>query len=1345
MRLALDRSLSPDQLGALQRLMEQRVIKGTQNSVSLFTKVISGNGVKVTPMAQSFYLSLINQTFGGECAGVSHLLSLATAEGKQQTFMGNIYLAAVDPESPESQAFFQKLAQVHGHVKDRNVAHDPATKRTAAFTTIAPELINSPTSKTLLISSEGHRLSAGVIVGPEGKRTYYYSDPNIGLVEFSSAKAFEQGLKKIFTSPELKYLTNPIVDGSGEPKYIISVFNKNLIPEVSGDSNDVKFMYDAPLSGLDTVKVIDASRLPTSDEFRRQTTPPEKAQVADYDQVSEGLKKLHASKGMPQFHETVAALASVRNFMANHPNAPSMSAMKALEQKLTGAINEAKAPVNYPYAFERMEQESVRQAERKVGLPTDFKSQVMHGTTVDIKSNGKNDPKRSVLVADAVNEVLRKLSQSDPATAEAVGKKLKVIIANPGDQPESQLRLGKPPTLVIGDDFFAPPSASDNTVADRVGSQAQANGGDPTAQKQAALIAGKLGMAGYYKDKPKEFLTAANNSEPFRDVGNKLSQRASRSSRDFVEEAFTARLYDGKLDSQTDASLKRIFSSAGDAPATVAVTPPTIEVARIDEAQVRRLQKLDETRPPIRIGEMDVSRVELYKMGGSLDGKPIEDALASDTEGRKLVGKLQIDYTRFAAYLKSQPGDVGDRVANVLGEIASLRDPASAPLIHRGDGSPIAESLQKNLRELPQHYAAAKALESSKKPLPADFFSPQTPGKGGATKKAGLGFQAFSTFQGLRSSIESFQKGDTTAGVIALGATASDYVGMGVEAGLNKAAQKTISSKAPSMFAFKNSSIGKLIGKAGGVAGAAISVPFDIYNAVDSFKKAANSKGKEAQDHYVNGAIAVASATTSLALTAAFMAGASAAGPAGLAVAVVLMVGQQIYSAVRTVEDINEHVPLTGMQKFDTGLRAFLGFEPGFDVMKPYLEAKYGKAYEEDSRARYKEFLEGPGKPLFERVVFGSTDVEAKMVPGKVSLVSPLWYSPITWPLSLIKVPGEVPAVESKGGNDHIADPYKSWNGKEVKTVEGVQGEGKATFWELGDGDDWATGVKEKPNYFVLGGGKKGVNGGDADDTVVINADARQTLEQAEQVSTSEKDGFSPRQTSLDGGGGRNTLAFSGTLRTSYKEDGEDKHVQYAGHVINFKTNTVSVKTEASNTEGLKKIAHFQSFSNATTVERGESFIQGNDDNNLLTLNGNNDVAFTGKGSNVIIINGGADVTGEGGPNTYMVNQDYRRVTINDPASSVVKLDYSAAQVSGWEASFEGDLTVTLQGESLQEKRTLVIKNAFPKDAKDDDSALPTFITNDGVLMTISAPRKAGIRVPQVSSLKVETEKPEEA
>ncbi len=90
MRIALDNKLSPEQSGALLRIAEQRVINGTQNIVKTFTKIISGSGIKVTPASQSYYLSMVNQLAGGECAGLSHLLSLAVAEGKQQTFLSNL-------------------------------------------------------------------------------------------------------------------------------------------------------------------------------------------------------------------------------------------------------------------------------------------------------------------------------------------------------------------------------------------------------------------------------------------------------------------------------------------------------------------------------------------------------------------------------------------------------------------------------------------------------------------------------------------------------------------------------------------------------------------------------------------------------------------------------------------------------------------------------------------------------------------------------------------------------------------------------------------------------------------------------------------------------------------------------------------------------------------------------------------------------------------------------------------------------------------------------------------------------------------------------------------------------
>ncbi|WP_347402342.1 hypothetical protein [Pseudomonas sp. Marseille-Q1929] len=1371
MRIVLDHKLSPEQTGALLRIAEQRVINGAQNNVRTFTKVVSGSGIKITPAPQSYYLSMVNQLAGGECAGLSHLLSLAVAEGKQHTFLGNLYYAVANPDTPESQAFFMKIAEVQARVKNRGIAHDPATVKFAPYTDIAPQLLNSPTTKTILISSEGHRLTAGVIVDPEGGRTYYFSDPNHSFTEVVTEQSFKGVLDKVFTDPRLKGFIQPLKDFPGEQKYLISVFNRDYIPEISGASNDIKFMYERPLGGLDDIRVLKGAGLPTVDDSRLKTYTPEKTAEGDYDYVLQKLDNMQASRGLAQYHEVKAAREAVKIFIAKHPTSSVMPAMQTLEQRLEKVINEAAAPVEYPFVFERMERDRVLLAEDKVGKPKHFQSDVIDGKTVDIKTRGGGDPGRIASVGDALKEALTKLSQSDPAAAQAVGNKLRVIIANPGDQPETRLLFDSPPMLVIGDDFFASPSAHDTTVADRIGGRAQAAGGDAQAQKQGALIAGKLGMLGYYKADSGGFLEVVNNKETFRDGGDKISPRATRSPGDFLEESFTARLYDGTLDSDTDASLRRLFSPASTAsPSTPAAPPsqplpptppqapskplpsapssPPPTVTAIDEAEIDRLQALDDSHPPIRIGELEVSRVELYKMGVHAKGKPIESALTIDAD-KHISADVEIDYNRFLAYLKGTSPDIGARATSIVSEIAATRKPGDTPLATRGDGGLVPEQFQQQLDETSRQAAAIREMARGGKPPPANLFSsPSADGSGSKTQAAGLGFQAFGTYQGLRASIEAFQRGDTTAGAIGLGSVASDYVGMGVEAGANKLAKHTISKVASPILGFKASAIGKMLGKAAGGAGAVFSVPFDVYNAVDSFNKAANSTGKEAQDHYVSGAFSVASAATSIALSAAFMAGVSSAGPAGLIVAAVLMVGQAIYSAVRLVEDIDELTPLTGGQKFTVGLGSLLGLQTPFNVMKPYLEAKYRKAYERDKEKQHKVFLEGPGKASFERVVYGSLDVDVKSKSTRVPYPAYFIFSPGVGVAEVITggMPGYEPIVNQGGGNDYvIARDSETWAGKRY-TVEGELGPNKATLWDMGDGDDVVKGVQLKPNYFLLGGGKKLISGGDADDTFIFNADARQTLQQVAEVGAVWNDktnGFGKRSTELWGEGGSNTLMFNGELTTSHTERNTTRSYSYAGHLINFRTGTIAVTYEDSQTRGATPIARFHSFSNAVTVENGKSYIVGDEQNNVFTLNGEKDVVLTGKGDNVVVINGGATVVGEGGSNTYLINKGNKDVTIKDPNDSAVRLDYSATQVSSWSVSPSGDLTVNLKGDKPGEERKLIIQNAFTG-AAEDGRARPIFVTNDGVMMTVTAPRQADstVRVPQVTSTKVETDKP---
>ncbi len=210
MRLGLQ--VTPEQLGALHRLAEKRDIQHIQDHIKLFTIVMTEKGTKVTPMPQGYYLSITNRLSEGECSAVSHLLALSIAEGKQHVFLGNVYHALANPDAPESKAFFNKLTEIQRYIQIPAIAMNPATTRLVPHTSVAAQLISSPTSTTLLIGSDGHRMMASVVVDPRGNRTYYFGEPNFGLVEFSTPKNLIDGLDKYFTVAESKgYLCSQCV------------------------------------------------------------------------------------------------------------------------------------------------------------------------------------------------------------------------------------------------------------------------------------------------------------------------------------------------------------------------------------------------------------------------------------------------------------------------------------------------------------------------------------------------------------------------------------------------------------------------------------------------------------------------------------------------------------------------------------------------------------------------------------------------------------------------------------------------------------------------------------------------------------------------------------------------------------------------------------------------------------------------------------------------------------------------------------------------------------------------------------------------------------------------------
>ncbi|WP_265029658.1 ankyrin repeat domain-containing protein [Wolbachia endosymbiont (group A) of Philonthus cognatus] len=207
-------------------------------------------------------------------------------------------------------------------------------------------------------------------------------------------------------------------------------------------------------------------------------------------------------------------------------------------------------------------------------------------------------------------------------------------------------------------------------------------------------------------------------------------------------------------------------------------------------------------------------------------------------------------------------------------------------------------------------------------------------------------------------------------------------------------------------------------------------------------------------------------------------------GPIGEAAGGIIILGTQIYHAVRQVEKIDEHIHLTGWEKFKEGSRAFLDMEPE-RYIKKLLELKqlYNQLVEQNF-----QFLRNNSQ--ISRYVFPTMqfDKDHKVqVDADSKVFLDKRRNDIKWSRarpdspskgSLFCIPrGEYEQVPSRGA-------YACENA--IGIEDSVNKPSNHTLIALGKGDDVAQGFMDSPNVFLVEDGDKNFTGGIKDDTFIL-------------------------------------------------------------------------------------------------------------------------------------------------------------------------------------------------------------------------------------------------------------------
>ncbi|MBP5947088.1 MULTISPECIES: calcium-binding protein [unclassified Pseudomonas] len=684
------------------------------------------------------------------------------------------------------------------------------------------------------------------------------------------------------------------------------------------------------------------------------------------------------------------------------------------------------------------------------------------------------------------------------------------------------------------------------------------------------------------------------------------------------------------------------------------IEPPSAAVVtpgKVDKSNPPTLESLDKRHGPLTLGKFTISRVELEAMGARIGGQNVSPQNVNiKVADQAFLDSMSFHPAKVLARMASAEIADASLVGTLMFEIATLRSVEAPPLMVSADPITPGSSMER----LDKLTRAAQQIDIHR----VDSLD-HLPGwinrsKSYLTSGAGVGLQAYGIYSGLMGIVDAVKVRDWGEAAFNGGSVVAEVESLIIERGLSITGEKMLRSGGMVFNRFPATSAGKFLSRGAGLFASAITLPFDIISAVKSFNAAATTTGKEQQDHYVAGATAVAGATVSITLGIAALAGfGSVAGPAGLVAAAVLILGSEIYRAARVVDDIDDYIELTALERLRSGWFAFTRQELDEDVMDRFKISKYTADYNRLLQTSAQALLDGAYKHYVAHVVNGSFNVELE--PVKV------------WRYQWDAAKGEKPYKMDKEtivveGND-IIDARDGLPADLQGVVTGTADADKAVLWNLGAGDDQVTGVKARPNLFTYKKGTKLLTGGDKDDTFYFESAA------------SELDRGTPPATlsMIDGGEGSDTLTFEGA-----RPPGDTR---YVGYDVNLQTGKVALRSHDATVDPVD-VAQVKSVENVLTLRNGSNRITGSDGDNQISANGSDQV-MAGSGNDVIAIRG-ADcrVDGGSGMDRYIIPATSTRPVIIDDGEevSVIEFTWALERIQRWQIIGTSMVITSLHG-----------------------------------------------------------------
>ncbi|KRP47834.1 hypothetical protein SAMN04490190_1092 [Pseudomonas libanensis] len=195
MSLVNNGDFTAEQVGIIVRKYDEYAYEFGRRGAARFTDNIEPRFGTVFPIPQSSYIGMTSQLSEGQCAAFSRLMATAMEEGKDITFIKNLYTAAAFPSDPACRRFIENLNKLQQRTQTKTAFYAGKTSELLSVEGMVKKLDGLTPPKSIMIDAPGHAMAAGVKI-EDGKKVFWFNDPNYGLAKFESSDFMHAGLDK---------------------------------------------------------------------------------------------------------------------------------------------------------------------------------------------------------------------------------------------------------------------------------------------------------------------------------------------------------------------------------------------------------------------------------------------------------------------------------------------------------------------------------------------------------------------------------------------------------------------------------------------------------------------------------------------------------------------------------------------------------------------------------------------------------------------------------------------------------------------------------------------------------------------------------------------------------------------------------------------------------------------------------------------------------------------------------------------------------------------------------------------------------------------------------------------